>query len=699
MKGQGLFSINFIDLIRSPVIPSLHTLLGDWIMSGPGLYNSRIINTYLKYIKKNFPHVDIDELLSHARMKPYEVADQSHWFTQEQVSRFHEKMVGLTGDENIAREAGRYAASPESIGIMRQYVLGFVNPARVYEIIEKAARGFTRSSSYEYKKLDPKKVEITVTPHEGVSEKKFQCENRMGYFESIGLAFDNRIPGIEHPECIFNGGKKCRYIITWESNLLSVLKQLRNSAAVLGLAAGAALSVILPITTVIYYYPAALLVVFILTFLCDYLTKKELRKSLLNRESSHEELVRQMDINYNNSLMINEIGQAVSRQTNIEGILKIVMQIFRKRLDYDRCMLLMRNEKKDALIFQSGFGYTSAQLKTLKNTEFKLRKKKNGDIYSVSYNERRPYLVNDISRIDENLSPLSMQFVRDLGARSFICCPIVCDREPMGVLAVDNVKTKRPLIQSDLQLLMGISSVIGISIRNAELYDARAKQLQSILNVLAASIDARDPYTAGHSEKVTEYAIGICREMGVPRDYAEIVGIAAALHDYGKIGISDSLLKKKGSLTDSEREIIKTHAEKTRQILDRINFMGEYNKIPEIAGSHHEKLDGSGYPRGLKGSEIPLGSQIIAVADFFEAVTSRRHYRDSLSLNEAFQLLRGEGGKHFDKNIIKAFINYYKRTKIRSAYASLLAELEKEKDTSRRSIILDKIDSLKIGPY
>ncbi|HNW27004.1 MAG TPA: HD domain-containing phosphohydrolase [Spirochaetota bacterium] len=668
-------------------------------MAGPGLYNSRIINTYLKYLKKNFPHADIGELLSYARMKSYEVADQSHWFTQEQINRFHEKMTRLTGDENIAREAGRYAASPESIGVMRQYIFGFMNPATVYEIIEKAARGFTRSCVYEYKKIDSKKIEIIVTPHEGVSEKKFQCENRMGYFESIGLAFDNKIPRIEHPECIFSGGNKCRYIISWESNLLSVLKQLRNSAAVLGLAAGIVLSIFLPVTTVIYYFFAALLAVFFLTFLCDYLTKKNLRKSLLNRESTHEELVRQMDKNYNNSLMINEIGQAVSRQTNIESILKIVIQIFRNRLDYDRCMLLMRNEKKDALIFQTGFGYTPAQLKTLKNTEFRLRKQKTRDIYSVSYNEKKPYLVNDISLVDENLSAQSMQFIRELGARSFICCPIVCDREPMGVLSVDNVKTKRPLIQSDLQLLMGISSVIGISIKNAELYDARAKQLQSILNVLAASIDARDPYTAGHSEKVTEYAIGICREMGVPRDYTEIVGIAAALHDYGKIGISDSLLKKKGSLTESEREIIKTHAEKTRQILERINFMGEYNKIPEIAGSHHEKLDGSGYPLGLKGSEIPLGSQIIAVADFFEAITSRRHYRDSLPLNEAFQLLKGESGRHFDRNIIKAFINYYKKTKIRVAYTSLLAELEKEKDISRRSVILDKIDSLKIGPY
>ncbi len=664
-------------------------------MSGPGLYNSRIINTYLKYIKKNYSHVDINELLSYARMKAYEVGDQSHWFTQEQVNRFHEKLTRMTRDENIAREAGRFAASPEAIGVMRQYLLGLMTPAKVYEIIEKAAREFTRSCKFEYKKVYSKKIEITVTPHKGVIEKKFQCENRMGYFESVGLGFENKIPRIEHPECVFNGGTKCRYIISWDSNLFSLLKIVRNSAAIITLVAGIIFIMLFPLTTVIYFLLAALLIMSPLIFFCDYLTKKELRKSLRNRESSHEELIKQLDINYNNSLMINEIGQTISRQINIESILKIVIQIFKNRLDYDRCMLLMRNKKKDALLFQTGFGYTAKQLKILKNSEFKLSKPKSRDIFAVSFNEKKPFLINDISLIDKDLSPRSIQLIKEMGARSFICCPIVCDKESIGILTVDNIKTKRPLIQSDLRILLGISSVIGISINNAELYDARAQQLRSILNVLAATIDARDPYTAGHSEKVTEYAIGICREMGIPRDDTEIIGIAAALHDYGKIGISDSLLKKKGSLTKREREIINTHAEKTRQILEQIHFMGEYNKIPEIAGSHHEKLDGSGYPKGLKGSEIPLGSQIIAVADFFEAITSKRHYRDSLPLNEAFEMLKGESGRHFEKNIVNVFIKYYKKTKLRGEYVSLLSQLEKEKDITKRNMILEKIDRLR----
>ena len=164
-------------------------------------------------------------------MEPYEVEDQNHWFTQEQINLFHEKLTEMTGSTNIAREAGRYAASPESIGVMRQYVLGMINPLQAYKLAGKLVSQFSRSATYETKKINSKKIEIIVTPKEGVQEQPFQCENRMGHFESIALMFNNAIPKIEHPECIFKGGKCCRYIISWESNRSYLFKRTRNIIA------------------------------------------------------------------------------------------------------------------------------------------------------------------------------------------------------------------------------------------------------------------------------------------------------------------------------------------------------------------------------------------------------------------------------------------------------------------------------------
>jgi HD-GYP domain-containing protein (c-di-GMP phosphodiesterase class II) len=138
-----------------------------------------------------------------------------------------------------------------------------------------------------------------------------------------------------------------------------------------------------------------------------------------------------------------------------------------------------------------------------------------------------------------------------------------------------------------------------------------------------------------------------------------MIRVASLLHDYGKIGVPDSILKKPGRLTKEEYEKVKTHALKTQRILEQINFEGLLSQVPEIAGAHHEKMDGSGYPNGLKGEEIPLGARIIAVADFFEAVTAKRHYRDPLPISYAFRLLEKERGIHFDEKVVDAFIRHY----------------------------------------
>lgn len=626
------------------------------------LYNSRIINTYIKYIKKCYEHVNIDELYQYAHMEPYEVADQNHWFTQEQINLFHEKLTQLSGEINIAREAGRYAASAESIGIMKQYILGMVNPAEAFLLVSKIAPQFSRSAKYEAKKIGPEKIEIIVTPNQGVQEKPFQCENRIGQFEAVGLLFNSSIPKIDHSECLFKGGACCRYTISWKKNTLSLMRRIRNLAALILAIISVILMIMYPLNMFFYFIPVIISTMLIMNYLSDRQTKKELKNSIHNLEQSRDDLIKQMEINYNNSLLVHEIGKAINRFINIDDIIENVTKILQKRLDYDRCILLLANEPGTRLVFQSGYGYDENQFKIIKETEFDLTKPESKGVFVSSFREQKPYLVNDLSSITNNLSQRSLKFAKAMGSNSFICCPIVSDTKTVGILTVDNYKTKRTLVESDLGLLMGIASVIGVSIRNAELHQERNRQLKSILKALAASIDARDPFTAGHSEKVTEYAIGICRELELPADYTEVVGIAASLHDYGKIGISDALLKKEGVLSEEEYEVIKTHSVKTRNILEKIEFHGPYSLIPIIAEAHHEKLNGNGYPRGLKGNEIPLGSRIIAVADFFEAITAKRLYREPMPIKDALEMLKRESDVHFSREIVEAFIQYYTRT-------------------------------------
>ena len=623
------------------------------------LYNSRIIDNYIKLIKRNYNHINVGELLRHAGIEPYQVADQGHWFTQNQVNRFQEKLSNLTNNMQIAREAGRFGASPESSGAMRQFFLGMVGPANAYAVISKGAKSFTRSTTYKSQKLSPNKVEITVTPNEGVKEKRFQCENRIGYLEAIAMMFGNKVPQIKHTDCIFRGGNACRYVISWEKQLSDVFKLVRNLAALFLLPASIGLGVYLPFHPWVVLFSSYVIILLVLSLLSTIREKSELTSSLGNLRYSTDQLVEQININYNNARMTSEIGQAISSHTNSGSILFQFVQIFKKRLNYDRCMILMADKEQKRLLYRAGYGYSEKQLKLLNNIAFSLDRPNAKGVFVNSFKEKKPFLINNVSSIEDDLSLKSLAFAKKLGSQSFICCPVIAAGESIGLLAVDNVKSKKALVQSDMSLLIGLASVLGISIRNADLLEAKERQFRSILQVLAASIDARDPMTSGHSEKVTEFAIGICNELDLSNEFCEMIRVAALLHDYGKIGIPDTILKKPGKLTDEEYEIVKTHAEKTKRILNQINFEGIFSQVPDIAGSHHEKIDGSGYPGSLEGDAIPLGARIIAVADFFEAITARRHYRGPLPLKKAFEMLQAESGKTFDPKIVRAFLRYY----------------------------------------
>ena len=625
------------------------------------LYNSRIVDNYIKLIKKQYPSIDIVKLLQAANMTLYEVADEGHWFTQEQINLFHEKLSNVTNNENIAREAGRNAASPEALGVLRNYVLGMISPSKVYELAGKAADKFTKSTTYQSKKIAYNKVEICVTPREGVQEQPFQCENRIGLFEAITMIFTKKLPIIDHPECVFRGGKTCRYIVTWEKTFSDIWKRIRNYTILFLLFISSVSIFINPIFTLSSLIPISVFIVFLLTSISDRTEKNELIKSLNHLRDLSDQMIENIEINYNNALMTNEIGLAISKDTRKEDILSNIISISEKRLDYDRGIILLANPDKTKLQFAAGYGYSQEQYELVKNTAFHLDRPESKGIFVVSFHEKRPFLINDIDEIEETLSPRSLTFAKSIGTKSFVCCPIICDNESLGILAVDNLTSKRPLIQSDISLLIGIASVLGISIRNAELLEARERQFRSILKTLAASIDARDPLTAGHSERVTEFAMGICDELNVTQDYRDMIQVAALLHDYGKIGVPDSLLKKPRRLTAEEFEVIKTHSKQTRLILEQVNFEGIFSQVPEIAGAHHEKIDGSGYPRGLSREEIPLGAKIIAVADFFEAITAKRHYRNPMPVEKARKLLMAERGVHFEENIVDAFFRYYNK--------------------------------------
>jgi HD-GYP domain-containing protein (c-di-GMP phosphodiesterase class II) len=182
------------------------------------------------------------------------------------------------------------------------------------------------------------------------------------------------------------------------------------------------------------------------------------------------------------------------------------------------------------------------------------------------------------------------------------------------------------------------------------------------IQMLAGAVDEKDPYTRGHSDRVTRYSLLIAKEMNLPAPFMETLQISAQLHDVGKIGIEDHILKKPGALTEEEFEVMKTHTTKGANILRPVTQLAEM--LPGIE-LHHEALDGRGYPYGLKGDQIPMLARVIAVGDTFDALTTNRPYQQAHTPEQALQIIRNLAGKRLDPDAVAALLAVYARGEIR----------------------------------
>jgi HD-GYP domain-containing protein (c-di-GMP phosphodiesterase class II) len=260
---------------------------------------------------------------------------------------------------------------------------------------------------------------------------------------------------------------------------------------------------------------------------------------------------------------------------------------------------------------------------------------------------------------DDRFNP---EFDRKTGyrTRSVLAVPMVDPRGTrIGVMQVINKKGGGAFSREDVELLEAMASEAAIAIANVRLVEEQKQLFDSAIATMAAALDARDPMTAGHTHRVTEYAVGIGRHLGLDRGLLERIRIAGMLHDLGKIGTPDAVLKKPGKLTDEEFEIIKQHAAYTRTIVRNLKLPPELKGLAEESAGHHERLDGSGYPDGLRGEAIPLVARILAVADVFDAITSKRHYRDAMRIDQALDVIRRGEGSHFDPACVAAFFRYF----------------------------------------
>jgi HD-GYP domain-containing protein (c-di-GMP phosphodiesterase class II) len=257
---------------------------------------------------------------------------------------------------------------------------------------------------------------------------------------------------------------------------------------------------------------------------------------------------------------------------------------------------------------------------------------------------------------------------------SCVCIPSYFQNDLLGILLLGRKNDEKGFGQDELDFFVALTSDVAMAIRNAQLF----KQLESELEnkkklfihttiALAAAIDAKDHYTHGHTARVTTLSLDIARKLSershntYEDKFLEHLQIASLLHDIGKIGIPESILNKDGSLNEEERKKMQEHPLLGSVILQPIK---ELDLAILGVKHHHERFDGSGYPEGLKGNQIPLIASIISIADSFDAMTTDRPYRKSLSKKEAIECIMQEAGRQFDPQIVEAVIELYQENKI-----------------------------------
>lgn len=226
--------------------------------------------------------------------------------------------------------------------------------------------------------------------------------------------------------------------------------------------------------------------------------------------------------------------------------------------------------------------------------------------------------------------------------------------EVLGVFEAVN-KAGGPFAAEDLEWLKGLAVVAGGLIEQTKAYSEMERFMDKTLEMLARTIDKRDPLTAGHSMRVTKYSLLIAEALTIGQPNIDVLRYSAMMHDYGKIGVPESILWKNGRLTPEEYACVQQHAKFTYDLLITLPFTKRLASVPFVASCHHEKLDGSGYYRGLKGDEIPYLTRIITVADVFDALTSVRHYRNRMAITKVTEIMESGRDNHFDAQMVDTF--------------------------------------------
>ena len=347
--------------------------------------------------------------------------------------------------------------------------------------------------------------------------------------------------------------------------------------------------------------------------------------------------------------VLQELGSLLTSTLDARVVRRRAMEAITKLMGAETGSLLLVDEDTGELWFEVALGEKGGRLK-------EVRLKAGEGIAGWVAGHGRAALVPDVTK-DERFQG---RFDRhsEFTTRNMACVPVMIRGRTIGVLQAINKLGGGVFTAEDLRVFALFSNHVAIALDNARLYEQLQSAFYATSAALAEAMEQRDPGTGGHTKRVLDYCLAIGQELKLTSREIEILKLTAVLHDIGKIGIEDRILKKEAALDEAEAAAMKRHPEVGVEILKHIPQLKDV--IPGLL-HHHERVDGLGYPGGGGDKGIPLVAKIISVADAYDAMTTARPYKKASAPEEALGELRKFSGIQFDGNVVNAFLKAYER--------------------------------------
>ncbi len=342
--------------------------------------------------------------------------------------------------------------------------------------------------------------------------------------------------------------------------------------------------------------------------------------------------------------VLGKIASGVSSTQNIDAFLDLILETTVSALSAKNGLLLISDDEKEELIVKSTFGLASSYYSRDQHIPI------GSEMVGWVVKQNKPLLIPRLHKS----TAVKQDNAEAVFQPPLICTPLIFQNRVVGAISISGKDKDANFEEDELMILSNLASQIALAIENAKLNSDAQKTYLETITALALAVEARDPYSRGHSDRVSKYAIKIAQKLGLDEERIRKIKEAAQLHDVGKIGISDEILRKPDILNDYEKQIMHQHPIIGEGII--IPLHG-FSHLRDPIRHHHEWLNGEGYPDHLKGDEVTLEARILAVADVFDALTTDRPYRKGLDFNQAKEELLKYKGTHYDAKVVDAFIS------------------------------------------